>query len=71
MAISPLAIATHGFLNSPLSVAAVRGKLTIAADDVQHGSGITTTGNRILWQLRRDDEELLAIIAAFMEVMDE
>ena len=29
MTISPIAIATHGTLNSPLSVAAVRGHLTI------------------------------------------
>jgi hypothetical protein len=71
MAHSPLAISTLGFLNSPLSVSTV-GFLTISVEDaIQHGSGITVTGNRILWQLQRDDEELLAIIAAFMEVMDE
>ncbi len=75
MAISPIDIATHGTLNSPLSVAAVRGHLTI--DDgaaVAPGGG---TSPRLLLphkklerQLRREDEEILAIIIAAMEVMD-
>jgi hypothetical protein len=74
MAISPIAIATHGLLNSPLSVAAVRGKLTIDADTVA-GSGITASPYMMpgpLWrQLQREDDDIVAIIAAFMEVMDE
>jgi len=76
MAISPIAIATHGLLNSPLSVAAVRGKLILELDTGGGGSGITAPplllpGNRLLQQIQREEEEVLAIIAAFMEVMDE
>ncbi len=70
MAISPIAIATHGALNSPLSMAAVRGHLTIAVDDAI-GSGLMLPGNRMLQRLWREDDDILAIIAAFMEVMDE
>jgi len=70
MAISPIAIATHGALNSPLSMAAVRGHLTIALDDAI-GSGLMLPGNRMLQRLWREDDDILAIIAAFMEVMDE
>lgn len=77
MAISPIAIATHGLLNSPLSVAAVRGKLTISIDDaVQHGSGITAPPmllphQKMMRRLRREDDEILAIIIAFMETKDQ
>jgi len=76
MAISPIAIATHGTLNSPLSVAAVRGHLTIAVSDaVEHGSGITAPPlllphKKLERRLRREDEEVLAIIIAFMEIKD-
>ncbi len=70
MAISPIAIATQGTLNSPLSVAAVRGHLTIAVADAI-GSGLMMPGNRILQRLWREDDEILAIITAFMEVIDE
>ncbi len=68
--ISPIAIATHGTLNSPLSVAAVRGHLTIDADEAI-GSGLMLPGNRILQRLWREDDEILTIIIAFMETMDE
>jgi hypothetical protein len=75
MAISPIAIATQGTLNSPLSVAAVRGHLTIADEGLEHlpGGGVAVTGPLILpdemleRQLVREDEEILAIIIAFME----
>ena len=70
MAISPIAIATQGLLNSPLSVAAVRGHLIIEADDAI-GSGLMLPGNRIWQRLWREDDEILAIIAAFMNVMDD
>lgn len=73
----PLTIATHGLLNSPLAVAAVRGHLCIAADDaIAPGGG--SSGPRLLLpyqklqrQLQREDEEILAIIIAAMEVIDE
>lgn len=75
MAISPIAIATHGLLNSPLSVAAVRGKLTIDVDTVAPGGGVSASPlmfpGPLMRQLKREDEEILAIIVAFMEVMDE
>lgn len=76
MAISPIAIATHGFLNSPLSVAAVRGKLTISDEDaVAPGGGVTgprllLPHERLMRQARREDEEILAIIIAFMETQE-
>ncbi len=81
MAISPIAIATQGLLNSPLSVAAVRGHLTIeiGVDDVvPGGAGGGRRGSRRLLlpfqklrrQLLREDEEILAIIIArMMEVL--
>jgi len=77
MAISPITIATHGLLNSPLAVAAVRGHLIIEIDAVATGGG-RIGGPRLLLpyqklqrQLQREDEEILAIIIAAMEVMDE
>lgn len=75
MAISPIAIATHGTLNSPLSVAAVRGHLTIEVDTGPGGGGGGASPlmlpGPLMRQLKREDDEILAIIAAFMEVMDE
>ena len=77
MTISPIAIATHGLLNSPLSVAAVRGKLIIEDDTVAPGGGRSGSPRLLLpfeklqRQLQREDEEILAIIIAAMEVMDE
>ena len=79
MAISPITIATQGFLNSPLAVAAVRGRLFI---ELSVPSGTSTGGavarrrllmpdERLDRQLKREDEEVVAIIIAFMEVMDE
>ncbi len=70
MTISPIDIATHGTLNSPLSIAAVRGHLTIAVDDAL-GSGLMLPGNRMWQRLLREDDEIGAIIAAFMNVMDD
>ena len=83
MAISPITIATHGLLNSPLSVAAVRGRLRVETQ-----TGIVTEGpggggvsgmpgtwehpyviRERLWdQIKREDDEILAIIMAFMEL---
>ena len=72
----PLTIATHGLLNSPLAVAAVRGHLCIGTDEaIQHGSGITAPPmllphKKLERQLRREDEEVLAVIIAWMETKD-
>ena len=79
MAISPIAIATHGLLNSPLSVAAVRGKLTIQAiPPVPAPGGGGGDALRILMPdekldrlLKREDEEILSIITRFTENMHE
>ena len=78
MAISPIAIATHGTLNSPLSVAAVRGHLTIeVAVAVEEARGGDSSKLRLLYPdekldrlLKREDDEILAIIIAFTEKMD-
>lgn len=79
MPISPIDIATQGTLNSPLSVAAVRGHLTIETVTVIEGpGGGGVSGMPGEWvhpfvrqdMLRsiaeREDEEILAIIMAFM-----
>lgn len=79
MAISPIAIATHGTLNSPLSVAAVRGHLTIEAqvilDELRGGDSsklrLLMPDEKMDRLLKREDEEILAIIIAFMEKMNE
>lgn len=75
MAISPIDIATHGLLNSPLSVAAVRGRLRIEAEVVlEEARGGDSSKLRLLMPdekldrlLKREDEEILAIIVSFME----
>jgi hypothetical protein len=78
--ISPIDIATQGTLNSPLSVAAVRGHLTIEAETpvIEGPGGGGVSGMPGEWvhpfvrqdMLRsiaeREDEEILAIIMAFM-----
>lgn len=79
MAISPIAIATQGTLNSPLSVAAVRGHLTIEiATAIEEARGGDSSKLRLLYPeerldrlLKREDEEILQIIIAFMETQDE
>ena len=79
MAISPIAIATQGVLNSPLSVAAVRGHLIIeAAAAVEEARGGDSSKLRMLMPdekldrlLKREDEEIIAIIIAFMECIEE
>ena len=84
MAISPIAIATQGTLNSPLSVAAVRGHLTIVAIPpippvTPGGSAYTQISDlRLLMPdekldrlLKREEEEILAIIISFMESLDD
>lgn len=80
MAISPIAIATHGLLNSPLSVSAIRGRLTIVSEagEVIPGPGGGMHGTwehpflrmeRMRDQILREDEEILAIIMAAMRVI--
>lgn len=74
MAISPITIATQGMLNSPLAVAAVRGRLSI--DIEVHGSDSSKWGLRLLMpderldrRLKREEDEILAIIIAWMKDM--
>ena len=82
MAISPIAIATQGMLNSPLAVAAVRGHLIKDIGETiteARGGGFAAIETlRLLMPdekldrlLKREDEEILAIIIAFMENLDE
>jgi hypothetical protein len=79
MAISPIAIATQGVLNSPLSVAAVRGHLVIEAqqiiDELRGGDSsklrLLMPDEKLDRLLKREDEEILMIIIAFMENLDE
>ena len=76
MAISPIAIGTEGYLNSPLSVS-VLGYLTIAIEDaVLRGGDSSKRALRLLMpderldrQLKREDDEILSIIIAWMENM--
>jgi len=83
MAISPIAIATQGALNSPLSVAAVRGRLIIEALVEEELRGGSSDPARIAQaiaprvvdpvlraKLLREDEEILAVIMAAIEVID-
>ncbi len=81
MAISPLAIATQGVLNSPLSVAAVRGRLNIPLDVSVPGSGSKKGPSfvkgewehpyvRLEKQRIREDEEIMIVISAFIKVMN-
>ena len=81
--VSPIAVATQGALNSPLSMAAVRGRLIIEAlveEEVRGGSSdpakiAQAIAPRVLDpvlrdKLLREDEEILAIILAAIEVID-
>lgn len=82
MAISPITIATQGTLNSPLAVAAVRGHLTtgaIIAPPKGGGLGWGAYGrwkhpqlerDELMQQIQREDDEIITIIAAFMEIMN-
>jgi len=83
MAISPITIATHGLLNSPLSVAAIRGRLRIeaAAPPTGPGGGGHMGGVRGEWvhpfvlkeqlweQILREEDEILAIIMAAVRII--
>ena len=75
--ISPLAIATHGLLNSPLSVAAIRGHLTIESippvppGNLPGGSSDKPLSHRvILARIQREDDEILAIIMASVDLLE-
>ena len=76
MAISPIAIGTEGYLNSPLSVS-VLGYLTISIEEAELRGGdsskprLLMPDERLDRQLKREDDEILAIIMAFMEHIDE
>lgn len=79
MAISPIDIATQGLLDSPISVAAVRGHLTLEAEVIlEEARGGDSSKLRLLMPdekldrlLKREDEEILAIIIQFMERMND
>lgn len=74
--VSPITVATHGLLNSPLSVAAIRGRLYI--DSEQGIVGILPGGSSdpamahqvILARLKREDDEILAIIMASVDIIE-
>ena len=81
MAVSPINIATQGLLNSPLAVAAIRGRLIIETDPgviIEGPGGGGVSGMPGQWvhpyvrqellrdQIEREDEEILAVIMAFM-----
>ena len=79
--VSPIAVATQGALNSPLSMAAVRGHLTfLIEEEVRGGSSdpaiiAQAIAPRVVDpvlrdKLLREDEEILAIILAAIEVID-
>ena len=83
--ISPITIATHGLLNSPLSVSAVRGHLIIETEPEPEkpGGGNSKNGlhdpreytvtpgklKDLKGQLGREDEEILSVIVAVMDVI--
>ena len=82
--VSPITVATQGTLNSPLAVAAVRGRLSLElliAEAVHGGSSdpaliAQQIAPRVVdpvlrAKLLREDEEILTIIMAFLENMDE
>lgn len=82
--VSPITVATHGALNSPLAMAAVRGHLSIGAlvaVEVRGGSSDPAVIAKAIApkvidpvlraKLLREDEEILAVIIAFMESMDQ
>lgn len=83
MPVVPLRVATQGLLRSPLSVAAVRGRLDVTAippiiEAARGGDSSAAEKLRLLMPdekldrlLKREDEEILAIIVAFMEKMNE
>ena len=72
--ISPITIATQGVLNSPLSVAAVRGHLrietVIIVDDVVRGGSSDPAHTIILSRIKREDDEILAIIMASVDLIE-
>lgn len=77
--VSPITVATHGLLDSPLAVAAVRGRLNAEAQQIiEEARGGDSSKLRLLMPdekldrlLKREDEEILAIIIQFMERMND
>jgi hypothetical protein len=81
--VSPITLATQGVLDSPLAVAAARGHLTFFTVVTQPGGGgqkgglqgtkhYTVTADKLddlRAQLKREDEEIIAIVMAAMEVI--
>jgi hypothetical protein len=82
--VSPITVATQGLLNSPLAVAAVRGRLSIALlveEEVRGGSSdpaliAKAIAPRVVdpvlrAKLLREDEEIMVIILAIVDRLDE
>lgn len=81
MAIIPLDVATRGYLDSPLSVS-VDGYLSLGGAPTPPGGGLgwgalggrpwthplVERDRRLKKQAKREDEEILAVIMAFMEM---
>lgn len=68
--ISPINVATQGLFNTPLSVAAVRGRLIIVLD-VQRGSDSSKPGLSDRQRILQEDEELLVIVTAAFGVIND
>jgi len=82
--VNPLTVATQGALNSPLAMAAVRGRLSlqVLVEEAVHGGSSDpakiakaiapkVVNPALRAKLLREDEEILAIIIAFMDRMNE
>jgi hypothetical protein len=81
--VSPIDVATQGLLDSPLSVAAIRGRLTIAATPPPTGPGgglgfgaarvvpwthPQVLKDQLMRQAEREDDEIMAVIKAFLRI---
>lgn len=63
--ISPRDIASGGYLNSPVSVAA-NGYIAVSVDSGGGGAYPVFGAGRLLKQIQQDDEEIMVILMAFM-----
>ncbi len=78
--LSPINVATQGLFNTPLSVAAVRGRLIIKT--ILRG-GDSTKGmyqkykrllepdEKLARQLKREDEEITIVVMGITEILDD
>lgn len=74
--VSPVTVATHGLLNSPLAVAAIRGRLYLDSGEGEVGilpggsSDPAMAHQMILAKIKREDDEILAIIMASVDIIE-